>query len=85
MFCNIFYYNHTVVVSMNMSFHFPFSTHGPSKGREVSHCYRSQCCYGEPTCISRLVQFEVVTVAMQPRFHHRQHLDEVAVGRGCSV
>ena len=26
MFCNIFYYNHTVIVSMNMSYNFPFFT-----------------------------------------------------------
>ena len=50
----------------------------------MSHCYRSRCRYGEPTCIARLVQFEVVAVAIQPRFHHIQHLNEV-IGRGCSV
>ena len=32
-----------------------------------------------PTCIARLVQFKVVAVAMQPRFHHIQHLNEVTV------
>ena len=32
-----------------------------------------------PTCIARLVQFKVVAVAMQPRFRHIQHLNEVAV------
>ena len=31
------------------------------------------------------MQFEVVAVAMQPRFRHIQHLNEVTVGRGCSV
>ena len=60
-----------------------FLTHGSSEGRKVSHCYRSRCCYGEPTCIARLVQFEVVSI--QPRPHHIQHLNEVTVGRGCSV
>ena len=38
-----------------------------------------------PTCIARLMQFEVVAVATQPRFHHIQHLNKVTVGRGCSV
>ena len=33
----------------------PFLTHGSSEGRKVSHCYRSRCCYGEPTCSSRLL------------------------------
>ena len=33
------------------------------------------------TCIARLVQFGVVAVAMQPRFHHIQPLNEVTVGR----
>ena len=28
-----------------------------------------------------MVQFEVVAVAMQPRFHHIQHLNEVIIGR----
>ena len=51
----------------------------------MSHCYRSRCCYGEPTCIARLVQFEVVAVSIQPRPHHIQHLNKVTVGRGCSV
>ena len=43
----------------------------------MSHCYLSLCCYGEPTCTARVVQFEIVAVAMQPRFHHIQHLNEV--------
>ena len=30
-----------------------------------------------PTCIARLVWFKVVAVAMQPRFHHIQQLNEV--------
>ena len=30
-----------------------------------------------PTCIARLVQFEVVAVAKEPRFHHIQHLNKV--------
>ena len=30
-----------------------------------------------PTCIARLVQFEAVAVATQPRFYHIQHLNEV--------
>ena len=34
---------------------------------------------GNPTCIARLVQFKVVAVVMQPRFHHIQHLNEVSV------
>ena len=55
-------------------------THGSSEGRKVSHCCRSQCCYGEPTGTARIVQFEVVAVAVQPRFHHIQHLNEVIVG-----
>ena len=38
-----------------------------------------------PTCIARLVQFEVLAVAMQPRFHHIQDLNEVTVGPVCSV
>ena len=38
-----------------------------------------------PTCIARLVQFKVVAVAMQPHLHHIQHLNEVTIGRGCSV
>ena len=39
-----------------------------------------------PTCIARLVQFKVVAVAMQPRFHHIQHLNEVTVvGQRCAV
>ena len=37
-----------------------------------------------PTCTARLVQFGVVAVAMQPRFHHIQHLNEAPVGGGCS-
>ena len=47
---------------------------------KVSRCYRSQCCYGEPTCAAREVQFEAVAVATQPRFHLIQKLpsDEVA-------
>ena len=36
-----------------------------------------------PTCIARLVQFKVVAVAMQPRFHHIQHLNEVTIVRQC--
>ena len=51
----------------------------------MSHSYRPRCCCGEPTCIARLVQFEVFAVAIQPRFHHIQHLNEVIVGGGCSV
>ena len=39
-----------------------------------------------PTYIARLVQFKVVAVAMQPRFHHKQHLNEVTVvGQRCAV
>ena len=45
-----------------------------------------------PTCIARLVQFKVVAVARQPRFHHIQHLNEVtvvgklrAVGHQCKM
>ena len=39
-----------------------------------------------PTCIARLVQFKVVAVSMQPRFHHIQHLNEVTiVGQRCTV
>ena len=38
-----------------------------------------------PTCIVRLVQFAVVAVVMQPRFHHIHQLNEVTVGPGCSV
>ena len=38
-----------------------------------------------PTCIARLVQFKVVSAAVQPRLHNTQHLNEVNVGRGCSV
>ena len=38
-----------------------------------------------PTCIARFVQFEVVSVATQPRFHHIQHLKDVTDRRGCSV
>ena len=38
-----------------------------------------------PTCTARLVQFKVAAVATQPRFHHIQHLNEVTVGRRCSV
>ena len=38
-----------------------------------------------PTCIARLMQFKVVAVATQPRLHHIQHLNEVTVGRVCSV
>ena len=38
-----------------------------------------------PTCIARLVQFKVVAVPTQPRFHHIPHLNEVTGGRGCSV
>ena len=38
------------------------------------------------TCIARLVQFKVVAVAMQPRFHHIHHLNEVTVvGQRCAV
>ena len=47
--------------------------------KKVSHCYRSRCCYGEPTCIARLVQFAVVAVAIQPCFQHIQQLNEVTV------
>ena len=32
-----------------------------------------------PTCIARLVQFKVVAVAMQPRLHHIQHVNEVTL------
>ena len=40
----------------------------------------------KPTCIARLVQFKVVAVAMQPRFHHSQHLNEVTIVRQrCTV
>ena len=49
----------------------------------MSHSYRSRCCYGEPTCTARIVQFEVVAVTTQPRFHHILHLNEVMTGRGC--
>ena len=64
----------------------PFNlTHWSSEGRKVSHCYRSRCCYGEPTCNARVVKFEVVADAAQPRFHHIQHPNEVTVGPGCSV
>ena len=38
-----------------------------------------------PTCIAHLVQFNFVAVATQPRLHHIQHLNEVTIGRGCSV
>ena len=39
-----------------------------------------------PTCIARLVKFKVVAVAMQPHFHHIQHLNEVTViGQRCAV
>ena len=34
-----------------------------------------------PTCIARLVQFKVVAVAMQPRFHYIWHLNEVTIVR----
>ena len=44
-----------------------FLTHGSSEGRKVSHCYRSRCCYDEPTCTARVVQYEVVVVAQKPR------------------
>ena len=44
-----------------------FLTHGSSKGRKVSHCYRSRCCYSESTCTARVVQFEVVVVAQNHR------------------
>ena len=46
----------------------------------MSHCYRSDSC---STCIARLLQFKVVAVATQPRFHHIQHLNEVTVGLRC--
>ena len=36
-----------------------------------------------PTCIARLVQFKVVAVAMQLRFHHIRHLNEVTIVRQC--
>ena len=51
----------------------------------MSQCYQSDVAMENPTCIARLVQFEVVAVATQPPFHHMQHLNEVTVGRGCSV
>ena len=52
----------------------------------MSHCDRSDGCYGESTSIVRLVQFKVVAVAMQPRFHHIQHLNEVTIVRQrCAV
>ena len=39
-----------------------------------------------PICIACLVRFKVVAVAMQPYFHHIQHLNKVTVGRrACSV
>ena len=40
-----------------------------------------------PTCIARLVQFKAVAVAIQPRFHHFQHLNKVTVqiGQRCAV
>ena len=39
-----------------------------------------------PTCIACLVQLKVVAVAMQPCFHHIQHLNEVTiVGKRCAV
>ena len=64
----------------------PFLTHSSSVGRFVSHCYRSDGCYGDPTCIARLVQFKAVAVTMQPRFHHIRHLNEVIiVGQRCTV
>ena len=64
----------------------PFLTHGSSVGGFVSHCYRSDGCYGEPNMHCPLVQFKVVAVAMQPRFHHIQHLNEVTiVGQHCTV
>ena len=56
-------------------------TQGSSEERKVSHCYRSRSCHGEPTCTTRVVQFEALAVAMQPRFHHVQHLNEVMVRR----
>ena len=40
----------------------------------MSHCYRSRCCYGEPTCTSHAVQLQVVAVALQSRFHLIQKL-----------
>ena len=57
----------------------PFLTQGTSEGRKVSHCYQSRCCNDEPTWSARVVQFEFVAVAMQPRFHYIQHLNEVTV------
>ena len=45
----------------------PFLTHGSSEGRKGSHCYRSRCCYGEPTCTARVVHFVVAVVAQKPR------------------
>ena len=47
----------------------------------MSHCYRSRCCYGEPTCTTRVVQFVVVAVAMQPHFHHTQKLPSDGVAQ----
>ena len=47
-------------------FQVQFLTHGSSEGRKGSHCYRSRCCYGEPTCTTRVVHF-VVVVAQKPR------------------
>ena len=48
-----------ILLLFQWTFHFPFLTHGSSEGRKVSHCYRSRCCYGEPTlpawCSSRLL------------------------------
>ena len=44
-----------------------FLTHGSSEGRKGSHCYRSRCCYSEPTCTARVVHFVVVVVAQKPR------------------
>ena len=38
-----------------------------------------------PAYIARLLQFKVVAVATEPRFHHMQHLNEVTVRRRCSV
>ena len=53
-----------------------FLTHWFSEGKKVSHCYGSQCCYGEPTCTGRVVQFEVVDVAIYIYIYTSKKLKE---------
>ena len=64
----------------------PFLTHRSSIGRFTRESAIGQMVAMENrTCIARLVQFKVIAVAMQPRFHHIQHLNEVTiVGQRCT-